>query len=70
MDEEVNKVRRDHAGFVGYYRTPQRRDDSRFRHLSDRLTISNGILMIGTGAICAIVLTGGSITPARRHLLL
>ena len=31
-----------------------------FRHLSDRPTISNGILLIGVGAIVAIVMTGGS----------
>lgn len=32
-----------------------------FRRLSDRLVISNGILLIGTGAIGAILLTGGRV---------
>jgi amino acid transporter len=32
-----------------------------FRHLSDRLVISNGILLVGTGAIGAILLTGGRV---------
>lgn len=32
-----------------------------FRRLSDRLVISNGVLLIGTGATGAIVLTGGRV---------
>ncbi len=35
-----------------------------FRHLSDRLVISGGILFIGIGAILAVVVTGG-----KSHLL-
>jgi hypothetical protein len=32
-----------------------------FRRLSDRLVISNGILLVGTGAIGAVLLTGGRV---------
>lgn len=32
-----------------------------FRHLSDRLVISNGVLLIGLGAIVAVLLTGGRV---------
>jgi amino acid transporter len=35
-----------------------------FRHLSDRLVISNGILLVGVGSLGALWLTGGSV-----HLL-
>jgi hypothetical protein len=33
----------------------------RFRHLSDQLVVSNGIVLIGAGAIVAVLATGGSV---------